>query len=229
MKKYKLNITPFLNTQLEPLKSASGNLYPLYYRLVYQRKSTMIKSISGEYFKDIEDEKAQLVITEEVKEIEGLAQYLTDFFTQSMELSGFKEKYIKAQELVKAILDQDIRNKIRLGLEKVTNPIKAIINTSDTIEDYPLELLLEGLEKLFTKKELDLAISKASIEMTIYHFLDLAHEGSFAEKKVIAFLNAEIIDKKFLFSLRKEFEKEQAMFLYEELITLLTTYITKAE
>jgi hypothetical protein len=189
----------------------------------------MIKSISGEYFKNLEESRARLIITKEMKEIEGLAQYLTDFYTQSMELSGFKEKYIKAQEPIKAVLDQQIRKKIRLGLKRVKNPVKAIINTGETIKDFPLELLLEGLEKLFTKKELESAISEASREMTIYHFMDLSDNERFAEKKLIEFLNAEVIDRKFFISLQREFEKEQAIFLYKELINILTTFLMNTE
>ncbi len=75
---------------------------------------------------------------------------------------------------------------------------------------------------------MELAISEANMEMTIYHYLEKAHEHSFGEKKVIEFLNATQIDKKFLFSLKEYFSPEQAIQVYEFLIDLFTTYLTQS-
>ncbi len=152
MKKYKLNITPFLNTQLEPQKSGDGHLCPLYYRIVYQRKSTMLKSISEKYFQGLSEPGVQQIITKEILEIEGLVQYLTEMYTESLELTGLKEKYLKAQQSVREVLDNRIRAKIRRGLEKVSNPIKIVLNIGEFHNSYPLNLLIDVLEKILSRK-----------------------------------------------------------------------------
>ncbi len=226
MKKYKLNITPFLNTQLEPQKSEVGNLYPLYYRIVYQRKSTMLKSISGLYYQEISEPGVQQTIAREILGIEGLVQYLTEMYTEPLELIGFKEKYLKAQQSVRQVLDTMIRSKIRRGLEKVSNPIKVVLHIGEFHNSYPLNLLIEGLEKILSRKELELVISEADMEITTYHFLEKAHELAFGDKKVIEFLNATQIDKQFLCRLNEHFSPEQSIHMYEYLIDLLTTYLT---
>jgi hypothetical protein len=216
MKKYKLKITPFLNTQLEP---KDAKKYPLYYRVVYQRKSTMLKSIQNLYLADFQDEE---MIEKEIQEITGLAQYLSEVFTEPMELTGLKLKYEQSQKEVIQILDEEIRKIISENLVKSSHPYAIGIRVGEYDEGYPITTLLEVISLVFEENEIEEILNGAERRITLYHFLDNAHGSQFKEKRLVEFLTFESFDMVFIKALRKKFDTEQSQVLYLDLIDILT-------
>jgi len=215
MKKYKLKITPFLNTQLEP---KDGKKYPLYYRVVYQRKSTMLKSIHNLYQAELLHDE---IIEKEIQEITGLAQYLSEVFTEPMELTGLKSKYEQSQKKVIQILDHEIREIIGENLANCCHPYAKGIRIGEYDEGYPIIALLEVLSLAFEENIIAEIIKHTESRITLYHFLDNAHGSQFKEKRLVSFLNLESFDNGLIKALRKEFSAEESKELYLHLINIL--------
>ena len=212
---------------MEPVQSVSGNAFPLYYRLVYQRKSTMLKSISNDSFIHLEDPKCQKNLEEDMKDLKVLAFLLSNCFTEELNLVGFKEKYIKAQTKVISILDSSIRHRINQNLINLDNPLASIINIKPTTKALTLHILLEGLSLLFKKKDLEKLLHRSEKLITLYDLLSSSYNKEFASKKLIHFLDTENLDPRFLQSIRENFTHDQSIKLYEYLIDFLRSQINE--
>ncbi|WP_304237253.1 hypothetical protein [Jiulongibacter sediminis] len=188
MKTYKLNITPFLNTQLDPQKSNQGLEYPLYFRVVYQRKSTMLKSIHNEYMSLLRADQLPNSVKNEIDELETLISFFTGGFTNPFDLTGLKEKYQRAQKPAIQVIDNAFRDRLKENLSQLTSPLKYALNIGESSKVYRNNILVEAIYKLFDYDDVDLLLKDTEDFRTIYHLFQRNNQD-YDEIRVIDFLS----------------------------------------
>jgi hypothetical protein len=155
MKKKKVTIRPFLNTYLDPVGSKTNskgtrNVYPLYYKVTYDRRNTQLKSyysLSG--YSSLEDSTARLIIPFEVKVLTKIIEYEVSLEPDhEYQLSGLKPKYETYIESINNTIDQYLRAKLLKAARRTKHPYHLAIKFDNYTGMMNVFTLLQICDKL---------------------------------------------------------------------------------
>lgn len=227
-KERKITIKPFLNTQLGPSGSITDdngtvNLYPLYYKVTYNRKNTQLKSLYAlQGFQTLEQINKNITDFE-IRILEKIVAYQVRENQEQYELTGLKRKFEACSLAIDNVVDTNLRRKLESVVMSLPSPYKlAVAFDNYSIENNILnihtvcERLFPDLKTHLTEKYLlglksYREISKTAGHPTFhYHFPTL-----------IDWIN-EVFRKEFKADLLKVYKEEQT----EQLLSAIDEIIT---
>lgn len=223
MKSHKFTIFPFLNTNIAA--ASNGDLFPLYYRLTYMRKNTMLRSFSKGVYADLEGQEIETVIETESQDIRALMALLTEKFTEPYDLPGIRVKYEVAQTSVLETIDQNIRDVISENLKSVQSEFGVAIHVGAYSDDYPLYVLMNAIEKLMPKEVEHVFNGSESYLDYLEDWLEVYPLG-IQQPRIIDWLDISQIDKQFLKYLSGKYDSEEKVKeIMEGIFNLIITKI----
>jgi hypothetical protein len=147
MKAYKVNIMPYLNKELKLRLENGADTYPLYFRVTYMRQTTLLRSIQNKRYATLDLDLNEIL--REIKELEGLIFFLSNSFTEPLNLNGLKDKYILSQQPLIQAFETLFRSKVKINAEKIKDPLLITLNIGEYSQKYPIHLLLTAVELHF--------------------------------------------------------------------------------
>jgi hypothetical protein len=209
MKTHKLNIFPFLHTSLSGTQNENGvELFPLYYRITYMRKNTMLRSFNRGVYSNLDSTPIKKIIEKESKDIKALMGMLTEMFTEPYDLTGIKAKYELAQMAVLEVFDQNIRRVASTDLKSIEDKYAVAIHVGVYSDEYPLNILMETVDKLMPKQVKHVFHGAQHYLDYLGYWLDV-HPLNTAQPRIIDWLDANDLDKKFIKYLAKKFDSKK--------------------
>ncbi|AWV97704.1 hypothetical protein [Arcticibacterium luteifluviistationis] len=223
MKSHKLTIFPFLNTKVS--KAADGNRFPLYYRITYMRKNTMLRSFEGGVYADLEGPEIKEVIETETEDIRALMGMLTELFTMPYDMTGIKARYEMAQMHILEVIDQNIRDVVSRNLKTIDNEFAQVVNVGVYSEDYPLHVLMNAIEKLMPEDSGNAFEGTDDFLDYLIDWIDVYPMGG-AQPRIVDWLNLNHIDKRFMKYLSGRYDSEEKVKeIMEGIFNLIITKI----
>ena len=229
MKKYKVTIIPYLNTELKFKSENEAELYPLYFRVTYMRQTTLIRSINEKRYSQLN--LSEIGILEEIKELDNLIFFLSECNTLQFNLNGLKEKYLLSQHPLIQAFDTLFRSQVRKNKDKINDPIIVTLNIGEFAPNYPLDLLLTAVNQFFPK------YTQKLFGNCIYYVDMIAEWMSYYpiigdnQPRIIEFLaiaNGNSTDQGFLVFLKEKFEdKKKAQKFYLNLVEVISKYLLR--
>jgi hypothetical protein len=209
MKTHKLNIFPFLHTSLSGTQNENGvELFPLYYRITYMRKNTMLRSFNKGVYANLDSTPIKKIIEQESKDIKALMELLTEMLTEPFDLTGIKAKYELAQMTVLEVFDKNIRRVASANLKNIDDEYAVAINVGEYSDEYPLTTLLNAVYELMPKQVKHVFHGAKSYLDYLDYWLDV-HPLDSAQPRIIDWLDANDLDKKFIKYLKRKFDSEE--------------------
>jgi hypothetical protein len=209
MKSHKLNIFPFLNSKIAGVPNGTGgSLFPLYYRITYMRKNTMLRSFNRGVYSNLDSTPIKKIIEKESKDLRALMGLLTEMFTEPYDLTGIKSKYELAQMTVLEVFDQNIRRVASRNLKEVGDEYAVAINVGEYSDEYPLTILLNTVDKLMPKQVKHVFHGAQHYLDYLGYWLDV-YPLNKAQPRIIDWLDVHDLDKKFIKYLKSEFDSEK--------------------